>query len=75
MSLRPIVDGLQIQYANRVRIVRVDLLTPTGRELANRYGFDMTPFFVGLNAGGNVAWKQTGTAPTTELIDKLGSTQ
>jgi hypothetical protein len=71
MTARPIVDGLQNQYANRVRIVRVDLLTPTGRELADRYGFRLTPFFAGFDASGKTAWTQTGLTPTPDKIDQL----
>ena len=71
MSARPIVDGLQKQYANRVRIVRVDLLTLTGRELADRYGFRLTPFYAGFDASGKMAWTQTGLTPSPEKIDQF----
>ena len=71
MANRPIVDRLQQQYAGRVRVVRVDLLTPAGRELGARYGFDVTPFFVGFNARGSVVWTQRGTMPSSAMLDRL----
>lgn len=71
MSARPIVDGLQSQYSNRVRIVRVDIMTDAGRAIGARYGFQFTPFFVGLDAKGQMIWQQTGRAPTPELLDQL----
>ena len=71
MNSKPIVDELQMQFQDRVRVTRVDLLTPAGRELAARYQFTFTPFFVGLDTKGNVIWKQTGAAPTAALFDQL----
>ncbi len=73
MSLKPIVDGLQNEYANRVRIVRVDLLTPAGRELAARYGFLATPYFVGFDSRGNIAWTQHGVVPSSAMLDRLSA--
>jgi len=70
MSARPVVDRLQIQYANRVRVVRVDVTTVVGRELGARYAFQFTPFFVGI-ARGQVMWRQRGRPPSTELLDQL----
>jgi len=71
MSSKPIVDELQAQFKDRVRVTRVDLLTPSGRDLAARYQFTFTPFFVGLDSQGAIVWKQTGTAPTAALFDQL----
>ena len=71
MTTRSIVDGLQKQYANRVRIVRVDLLTPAGRELADRYGFRLTPFYAGFDANGKMTWTQTGLALIPQKIDQF----
>ncbi len=70
MNARPVVDGLQQQYANRVRIVRVDIMTPAGRDLGERYGFQFTPFFVGL-AKNKIIWQQRGLVPTSEQLDQL----
>jgi len=71
MTAKPIVDGLSRQYANRVRIVRADLLTPAGRDLADRYQFNFTPYFVGFDARGNVAWTLRGRVPTPDMLDLL----
>ncbi len=71
MTARPVVDGLQQEYAGRLRIVRVDLLTDAGRALAARYEFSFTPFFVGIDARGSIVWKQTGRSPTREQLNQL----
>lgn len=71
MSAKPIVDGLTQQYANRVRVVRVDLLTPAGQALGARYDFNYTPYFVGLNARGDVVWQERGAPPPASLLDQL----
>jgi len=70
MTARPVVDRLQNQYANRVRIVRVDIHTPVGRELGTRLGFQFTPYFVGI-VRGQVLWQQRSLPPSVELLDQL----
>ncbi len=71
MSAKPIVDGLAQQYASRLQIVRVDLLTPAGRELGARYDFSFTPYFVAFDPRGQVAWSQRGSVPTSAQLDQL----
>lgn len=71
MASKPMVDGLERQYANRVRMVRVDLMTPAGRELAERYRFDLTPYFVGFDARGTVVWQVRGRVPASAMLDQL----
>lgn len=73
MTTKPIVDGLQQQYANRVRIVRVDMLTSAGRELGARYDFQVTPHFVGFDMRGNVVWTQRVRIPDNALLDQLAN--
>jgi hypothetical protein len=46
-------------------------MTDAGREIGARYGFQFTPFFVGLDASNKVVWQQTGRVPTAELLDQL----
>ncbi len=71
MSAKPIVNRLEEQYADRVRVVRVDLMAPAGRDLALRYQFTFTPFFAGLDPRGNVVWRQSGRAPTAAMLEQL----
>jgi hypothetical protein len=71
MSVKPVVDGLRDQYSTRVRVVRVDVTTPLGRELGARYDFVYTPYFVGLDARGAVVWQQRGKSPASEMFDQL----
>lgn len=71
MSAKPIVDRLEGQYARRVRVVRVDLMTPAGRDLALRYQFTFTPFFTGLDSRGSVVWQQSGRVPTAAMFEQL----
>ncbi|MBI5649384.1 MAG: hypothetical protein HZC40_02890 [Chloroflexi bacterium] len=73
MSAKPVVDGLRDQYAQRVRVVRVDVTTPLGRDLGARYNFVFTPYFVGLDARGAVVWQQRGKPPSPAMLDQLAS--
>ena len=71
MNSKPVVDELQVQFKDRVQVTRVDLLTPAGRELATRYQFTFTPFFVGFDSNGSLIWKQTGLTPSAAAFDQL----
>ena len=49
------------------QILRVDVLTPVGREFANLHGFEGTPTFVLFDAAGNEVARWRGQPP--ELKD------
>jgi hypothetical protein len=51
MAAKPIVDRLEQDWTTG-RIVRVDILTPVGREFANQHGFQGTPTFVLFDGAG-----------------------
>ena len=54
------MDGLEHELGDRLRVVRLDLHSPPGRELAGRWGLRVTPTFVLFDAAGREAWRQTG---------------
>ena len=48
----PIVDGLEVEFAGRLTVVRVDIYTPAGRELGTQFATRLTPTFVLLDGSG-----------------------
>lgn len=51
MAAKPIVDRLEQDWTQG-RVVRVDILTPIGREFANQHRFEGTPTFVLFDGAG-----------------------
>lgn len=46
--------------SGRLDVIRVDIHTPGGRELANQMGFEYTPTFILFSADGAELWRQVG---------------
>lgn len=63
LSGKPVVDGLENEFAGRAHVLRVDLLSDTGRELAGRYGVDFVPAFVIFDTSGRRTQVVGGIAP------------
>ena len=62
MAAKPIVDRLKIDWKTG-QILRVDVLTPIGREFANQHGFEGTPTFVLFDAAGIEVKRWRGQPP------------
>lgn len=50
--MTPIVDGLEKTYGKEFTIVRVDIDTARGKELAREHGFIGQPTFIFFDASG-----------------------
>ena len=50
--MTPIVDGLEETYGEAFNIVRVDIDTKEGKELAREHGFIGQPTFIFFDASG-----------------------
>ena len=70
MTARPIVDRLEQDWTTG-QIVRVDILTPVGREFADQHAFQGTPTFVLFDGTGNEVRRWRGRPP--ELKDLMSN--
>jgi thioredoxin-related protein len=59
--LKPIVDGIEKEFENRLIIIRLNIQEKVGRELAPRYGFQYTPTFIFFDSKGNEVWREVGS--------------
>lgn len=59
-AIKPVVDDLEEEYAGRLLILRVDVQSQAGRELAAVYGFQYTPTFIFFDAAGREIWREVG---------------
>ncbi len=67
MAAKPIVDRLKEDWKTG-QILRVDVLTPVGREFAQQHGFEGTPTFVLFDGAGKEVNRWRGRPPAlTEL--------
>lgn len=69
--MKPIVDGIEKQYQNRLVVIRLDIQSETGRTLAPLYGFQYTPTFIFFGAQGNEIWRSVGQLDPAKVSESL----
>lgn len=72
--MTPIVDGLEQTYGEEFNIVRVDIDTKEGKELAREVGFIGQPTFIFFNASGEEVRRLMGPVSVETFqkeIDRL----
>ena len=58
--MKPVVDGLEKEFAGKLLVIRLNIQETVGRELAPVYMFEYTPTFILFDAQGNELWRQVG---------------
>ena len=69
--MKPIVDGIEEEYADRLHVIRLNVQEQVGRELAPVFGFEFTPTFIFFDAQGNELWRSVGTLDLDRLRQSL----
>jgi thioredoxin-related protein len=57
---KPVVDGLERELEGQARVVRLDVLTKLGREVAQSHGVRSVPTFLTFDGQGNLIDRQVG---------------
>lgn len=70
-AIKPVIDDLEEEYAGRLLILRVDIQSQAGRELAAAYGFQYTPTFIFFDAAGREVWREIGGLNRERLQQSL----
>lgn len=60
MAAKPIVDGIEREHGERLRVIRIDIHDPAGRALADQYQLELTPTFVLFSSDGQELLRQVG---------------
>jgi thioredoxin-related protein len=69
--MKPIVDGIEAQYKDRLVVIRLDIQSEIGRTLAPVYGFQYTPTFIFFDAQGKELWRSIGLLETGKVSESL----
>lgn len=70
--MKPVVDGLEKEMSGRLDVIRVDIHTKGGRELADQMGFEYTPTFILFAADGAELWRQVGGLDVDRVRQSVG---
>lgn len=67
------MDGLELQLAGRLNIVRINIQEPVGRQLAPVYDFEYTPTYIFFDANGKELWRTIGEIDPQKVRDSVAS--
>ena len=68
--MKPVVDGLEVDYGERVLFVQLDAEN-AGRDAFAAYGLRGHPSFVIIDTTGKVLWKSIGEQPRGQLEEAV----
>lgn len=54
------MDGVEREFRGKLKVIRVNIQDPKGRELAEQYDFQYTPTFVFFDDKGKEVWRTVG---------------
>ena len=62
------VDRLERELEDRVKVVRVNVLDSVGRAIASRYGMQSLPTFIVIDGSGQVQYRQSGLPKVSAIL-------
>jgi thiol:disulfide interchange protein len=71
VAAKPIVDGIEAEYSGRLRVLRLDVQDPAGKELGGEYGVLGTPTFIFLDSQGTEQWRSVGSISSEQVVESL----
>lgn len=71
--MKPIVHGLEREYAGRVRFLYLDVADPRTAAARRQLGYEATPHFFLLRADGTVAQQWSGPVDRADLERRLAA--
>lgn len=70
-AIRPTVDALENEMSGKLKVIRLNIQDPVGRELTDAYGFNYTPTFILFDADGAELARQIGSLDPQIVRDAL----
>ncbi len=65
------MDGLEKELGDKLLIIRINIQSQVGRELAPVYHFEYTPTFIYFNGQGQEAWRVEGDIDPQKVRDSV----
>ena len=71
MSVRPVVDAVEREFGDRLRVIRLNVQEPAGRQLAASFRAEFTPTFLLFAPDGREVWRSVYVLDPAHLRDLL----
>mgnify|MGYP001550230039 CR=1 FL=1 len=70
LTAKPIVDGFEKDLQGRAKVIRLDVTSALGREIALSYGITGVPSTVVVSGQGEVVLQQSGIPSRKAIVEK-----
>ena len=71
LAAKPVVDGIEKDLEGRARVIRLNLMSRIGREVAARYGVQVIPTLVVLDGEEQEIYRYSGVPNREEVVAQL----
>jgi thioredoxin-related protein len=71
VAARPIVDGIESDYAGELAVLRVNVQDEAGQALAQEYAVLGTPTFIFFDAQGEELWRSVGSISAEQVGESI----
>ena len=61
------MDGLELKHQDDLVVIRLNVQSPAGKVLAERYGFQVTPTFIFFDSQGTEIWRSAGSLDANRI--------
>ncbi len=73
LAAKPIVNGIEKDLQGKAQVVRLNMLSKEGREIARRYDVQGLPNLVVLDGTGKVIYRKSGIPDRKAVVTLLSS--
>lgn len=67
------MDRLETEFEGRLTVIRINIQTQAGKQLAPAYGFEYTPTFIFFDEQGNEVWRSVGELNESALRAEMAN--
>lgn len=67
MAAKPIVDGIENEFQDRLKVIRLNVQNPESQPFMSQYNFQYTPTFILLDQMGREHWRSVGSISVEDL--------
>jgi thiol-disulfide isomerase/thioredoxin len=70
---KPVVDRLEQELTGQAEVIRVNLMSRVGVDLARRYGIRGTPTLLVFDGGGSVVYSEAGIPNQGAVLEAVSA--
>ena len=70
---KPIVNGIEQDLQDRAKVIRLNILSRLGKEVASLHGVEVVPTTIILDANGKLIYQHAGLPNRKAVVDRIGA--